>query len=110
MFQPEIVYEESTQGRPASIPFIIVPDGGTMPTVIYIFESRDTGEIESTSTGEQLPVMQWDLHQYADMNFLKTRLDPAAFDNVRAALGLEPVSVAASKGEKITQEVRKNLE
>lgn len=110
MFQPEIVYEESAQGRPANIPFIVVPDDSVMPRVIYIFESRDTGEFETSPEGEQFPVMQWDLHQYADMNFLKTKLDPRDFDKIREALGLEPLKVASAKGEKITQEVRKNLE
>ena len=40
---PEIMYEESEDGSSA-IPFIMVPEGKTMPHLLYIFESRDTGE------------------------------------------------------------------
>ena len=80
-----------------------------MPKILFIFESRETGEIEPGSDGEDLPVVQLDLHQYADMAVLKEKLDRDIFDKVRAALGLEPVASAASKGAKITQNVRKNL-
>ena len=31
------------------------------------------------------------------------------YDTVRAALGLEPISVAARKGQKITKNIRNNL-
>ena len=43
-------------------------------------------------------------------NTLKTNLDPETFDKVRAALGLEPLQVAAQKGKEISQKVRENLE
>jgi len=105
---PEIMYEEEN-GISSKIPFIAVPRDKEMPKLLFIFESRETGEIEPGAEGEDLPVVQLDLHQYADMSILKNRLDLETFDKVRAALGLEPVASAASKGAKITQNVRKNL-
>ena len=105
---PEIMYEEEG-GVSSKIPFISVPQTKEMPKFLFIFESRETGEIEPGAEGEDLPVVQLDLHQYADMSILKNRLDPETFDKVRAALGLEPVASAASKGAKITQNIRKNL-
>ena len=63
---PEIMYEESEEGS-SHIPFIMVPTGQVMPHILYIFESRDTGEQEPGLEGEPVPVFEWDLHQYADM-------------------------------------------
>ena len=51
-----------------------------------------------------------DLHQYADMNFLKTKLDLETYDKVRIALGLEPLNDATQKGLAITQKIRENIE
>ena len=107
-WMPEIMYEEEN-GISSKIPFIAVPSGKKMPKLLFIFESRETGEIEPGSDGEDLPVVQLDLHQYADMVVLKEKLDADTYDRVRAALGLEPVASAASKGAKITQNIRKNL-
>ena len=41
---PEILYEESTEGTSSSLPFIMVPEEEKMPELIYIFESKDTGQ------------------------------------------------------------------
>ena len=59
--------------------------------------------------GEEVPVVQWDLHQYADMFVLKETLPPTIYDMVRQALGLESLAVASIKGQKISQNVRDNL-
>ena len=107
---PEIMYEETTEEGSSQIPFVMVPPGETMPELLYVFESRETGELEPGTTGEEVPVVQWDLHQYADMNILKQRLSPVEYDNVRFSLGLEPVGVAAKKGSQITAKIRRNLE
>ncbi len=109
MWVPEICYEEVEEGMTANIPFIQVPDDKEMPGVIFIFESRETGEFEPGPEGEELPVTELDLHQYANMSHLKNSLDAEVFDQVRLALGLEPLKDAASKGQKITQNVRDNL-
>jgi hypothetical protein len=108
-WHPEIMYEEEA-GISSKIPFIPVPAGEQMPRILFILESRETGETESGPGGEDLPVVEMDLHQYADMTTLKSALSPEIFDQVRIALGLEPVAAAAFKGEKITQTIRKNLE
>ena len=69
---PEIMYEETQDdGLTSHIPFIPVPQDEEMPKLIYVFESRETGEFEPGPNGEDLPVTTMDLHQYADMNTLK---------------------------------------
>ncbi len=106
---PEILYEESEDGT-SSIPFIMVPAEEEMPKLLYIFESRGTENFEPGLEGEEVPIVEWDLHQYADMLILKDNLDSETYDAVRDALGLEPLSVAAEKGAKITSNVMQNLE
>ena len=105
---PEIMYEESEEGS-SHIPFIMVPQDQTMPKLLFIFESRQTGEFEPGTEGEEVPVYEWDLHQYADMQILKDKLDITTYDKVRLALGLEPIAVAYQKGKKIGEKVRTNL-
>jgi len=106
---PEIMYEESDEGLSSHIPFILVPQKEEMPKMIFIFESRDTGKKEPGLEGEEVPVFEWDLHQYADMDILKRNLDSETYDKVRNALGLEPLAIAAEKGSKIGSKVRQNL-
>ena len=110
MWVPEICYEETDEGLTSNIPFINVPTGKIMPGVIFIFESRETGEYEPGPEGEELPVTELDLHQYADMSTLKNNLEPDLYDQVRSALGLEPLQEASAKGQKITDKIRDNLE
>ena len=107
---PEIMYEESEDGISSKIPFVIVPKDEEMPKFLFIFESRDTGELEMGPDGNPIPMLEMDLHQYADMNQLKENLDSNTYDVVREALGLEPLLVAATKGKKITDKIRTNLE
>ena len=107
---PEIMYEESSEiGASSHIPFIPVPDGELMPRILFMFESRETGETEPGPNGEDLPVTEMELHQYANMATLKTNLDAETFDKVRQSLGLDPLKVAVSKGSKITEAVKNNL-
>ena len=103
---PEICYEELDEGRTSKIPFIQVPEGEEMPAMLFVFESRDTGEIEPGPNGEDLPVTELDLHQYADMSVLKEKLTFVEYDNIRFALGLEPLRTAAIKGREITSNIR----
>lgn len=106
---PEIMYEEATEGGSSSIPFVMVPDGEEMPQLLYIFESNMTEDVEPGLEGEEVPIYEWDLHQYADMNVLKDKLDMTTYDKVRQALNLEPISIAVEKGKEITQKIRNNL-
>ena len=106
---PEICYEEGDDGLSSNIPFVQVPTGVDMPNILFIFESRDTGEFEPGLEGEEVPVVLLDLHQYADMNVLRENLDLETYDLVRSSLGLEPMSSAVEKGKKITNSIRNNI-
>ena len=57
-----------------------------------------------------MPIVDLDLHQYADMNKLRDKLHSSDYDKVRQALGLEPLAVAHEKGMKVTDNIRKNIE
>lgn len=108
---PEIMYEDSPDevGITSHIPFIPVPENEMMPRILFVFESRETGEFEPGPEGEELPVTDFELHQYADMAVLKENLPEEIFDQVRSVLGLEPLNVAAQKGKAITEKVRENM-
>jgi hypothetical protein len=103
---PEIFYEEPDGNEITSqIPFIAVPDGEQMPPLLFIFESRETGEFEPDQDGNESPVSEIDLHQYANMTVLKEKLSEGDYDKVRIALDLEPMSQAMAKGLAITKNV-----
>ena len=106
---PEIMYEEAEEGLTSNIPFIQVPQGEFMPGLLFIFESRDTGEFEPGPDGEDLPVTDLELHQFCNMSTLKEKLSTQEYDRVRAVLGLEPLKVATQKGSAITQRVRESI-
>ena len=100
---PEIMYEDDeSTGLSSKIPFIMVPQDKEMPKVIFIFESRQTGEFEPGTDGEPLPIYEMDLHQYADMALLKAGLPGDLYDQVRICLGLEPLQKAVQAGKIIT--------
>lgn len=107
---PEICYEESEEGITSKIPFIPVPVEEKMPLMLFVFESKETGEFEPGLDGEPLPVTELDLHQYADMAVLKERLEPSVYDQVRKALGLEPLASAVQKGAQITNNIKNTLD
>ena len=106
---PEITYEEAEDGVSSHIPFISVPPNEVMPKLLFLFESRHTGEFEPGPSGESLPIVEMDLHQYADMIYLKQGLSPELYDEVRKCLGLEPLQVAVEKGAQISNNIRKNV-
>lgn len=107
---PEIAYEEAEGGITSSIPFISVPQGEDMPKVLFIFESRDTGEIEPGPKGEDIPVVELELHQYVDMAVLKSGLTVEEYDRVRFVLGLDPLVKASAAGRQITDKIRQNID
>jgi len=107
---PEIMYEDSEDGLTSKIPFIQVPKEEVMPQVLFVFECRETGDVEPGQDGEELPVFDMNLHQYADMSKLKEGLSPQEYDKVRSVLGLEPLQSAAKKGSSITQKIRDKFE
>lgn len=104
---PEIFYEEDDEAGLAShIPFIMVPNDEEMPKMLFIFESRETGETEPGAEGEELAVTELTLHQYANTETLKKGLDAETYDQVRAVLGLQPLAQAVEAGQKITDNIR----
>lgn len=107
---PEIEYEEGSGGVTSNIPFISVPQDQEMPRMLFVFESRDTGEVEPGPKGEEIPVVELNLHQYVDMAVLKAGLTSQEYDRVRFVLGLDPMVKAAAEGKKITDNIRKNIE
>jgi hypothetical protein len=84
---PEILYEEES-GLTQQLPFIPVPPEEEMPKMLFIFESRETGEYEPDEFGNESPIVDLDLHQYVNMNLLKSVLDSDALNLVRKNLGL----------------------
>jgi hypothetical protein len=106
---PEFCYEEDENGMTSNLPFIPVPEGEKMPDLVYVFESKNTGIFEPGLQGEEVPVIEMVLHQYANMGILKERMSALEYDNVRFTMGLEPIKNAAIKGAKIIDNVRKNL-
>ena len=107
---PEICYEEDSNGLSSNIPFIQVPKNQEMPKLLFVFESRETGEYEPGEDGNPLPIFDMDLHQYADMSILKRKLNAKEYDKVRDALGLEPLESASDKGKKISQKVKEKVQ
>ncbi len=103
---PEIYYEETEEGITSHIPFISVPPDESMPKVLFMFESRETGEQEVGPDGEPLPIFDLDLHQYGNMNTLRDNLSTELYDTVRRALGLEPLKQATEKGKALTNSIR----
>ena len=106
---PEIMYEEGADGLSGHLPFIMVPKEEEMPKLLFIFESRDTGEFEPGLDGEQVEIREMDLHQYANMKSLKEKLPLALYDQVRICLGLQPLQEAVVAGQKITNNIRENI-
>jgi len=103
---PEIFYEELEPGKASPIPFILVPEDQEMPAMIFIWEHANTGEFEPGPDGEELPIVDAELHQFARMDMLKERLSGKDYDKVRAALGLKPLKEAHHLGTGITERAK----
>jgi len=101
---PEIMYEEDSQ-----IPFIQVPSEQPDPHILFIFVNRETGETEPDDEGNEMPVVEMDLRQFADLKILKENLTESEYDRVRGVLGLLPLKEATSKGKDIMSKVASNL-
>lgn len=106
---PEICYEEDDDGLTSKIPFIEVPLSEKMPSILFIFESQETGEHEPGPTGEPIPIVDLELHQYGNMSVLRDKLPQVTYSTVRRALGLETLSSAVEKGKAITEKIRSNV-
>ena len=108
---PEIMYEDYDEDSiSAGLPFIQVPQDKEMPDILFMFSSQETGEFEPGVEGEPEPIVEMELFQFANMQYLKEDLDADTYDKVRASLGLQPLNVAVEKGMKTSEKIlNKNI-
>ena len=83
---PEIYYEESAEGVSSGFPFIKVPKEKSMPSMLFICESRDITHLEEEELETELV-----MHSYANMLLLKQNLDLKTYNKVRKSLGLSKI-------------------
>ena len=102
---PEICYEESGSGVTSSIPFIDVPPGPLMGGHCKVVTNQSKGNFEPNELGEESPIVELDLFQYANLKILKEKLSPELYDEVRLALGLERLKDAVEKGKNFNKEI-----
>ena len=94
---PEIFYEETNDGLTRGLPFVNIPKDKAMPSALFICEVRDAED----------DMKDLAIHMFANMSVLKQELDSDCYDKVRLALGLEDLTTASEKGQKITDELTK---
>ena len=103
MWIPEIFYEESPEGITGGLPFVKVPEDKSMPSGLFICETRDISNEDSEQNAEVI------VHMFSNMTLLKQNLDEETYDKVRLALGLQPLKTAIEEGEKINKNINQNL-
>ncbi len=110
---PNIYYEENEEGITGGLPFIDVPYGRSMPGCLFICESKDYKDL-SQETKDNLDLEHLEkeivMHSYANMTILRQKLSPELFDEVRIAIGLQPLQIALLEGTKKTMEIQKNID
>jgi hypothetical protein len=101
---PNIYYEEDVEGITKGFPFVEIPQDKDMPNCLFIYgmKTLDT-KIDDEFEKEVC------MYSYANMSVLKDKLSPALFDEVRIALGLQPMQEAVSETNKILENVIQNL-
>jgi len=108
-WMPEIMYEEY-EGITDNIPFIQIPENYEMPDILFMFGSQGTGLFEPDDNGEEQEVVEMELYQYANMQYLKEGLDKETYDKVRQCLQLDPIDTAVESGTILSQEMINNIE
>ena len=106
---PSIEYESDETGEVSDLPFINVPMEQQMPSLLWFWEHRETGEFEIGPKGKELPIVERDLHQYVDMKKLYSFLSPESYDRFRITLGLKPLKQAVTEGQKVTSNIKQNI-
>ena len=106
---PEIVYTQTADGKSSKIPSMNLPKGYDAPSVLFVFSNKETDEKDVNEVGEEVPVVEVELMQYANINLLRDNLPVSTYNEIRQALGLKSLEEALSAGKKITDTVRKNL-
>jgi len=103
---PEIMYEEyDEESISGGLPFIQIPEEKEMPDILFMFGSKETGQFEPDEEGEPQSIVEMELYQFANMQYLKDDLDEETYDKVRVSLGLEPLNTATQKGMKQSQKI-----
>jgi len=102
---PVILYESEEQ----ALPYIEVEEGEEMPDALFIQEYKHTGEYEPDQSGEEAPIVDILMHMYVNMSTLQKKLSPELNDDVRVAIGLQPLAKARVEGQKIMDRVYGNV-
>jgi hypothetical protein len=111
---PEILYEAPSYpgAKTSPIPYIDVPKDKKMPPVLFLFESKETGEFEIGDKGMPEPIIEQIPHRYVDLNFLFERFEkiemPEMKDNIRMMLGMEKEAIAKKLGEEKVSKILDN--
>jgi hypothetical protein len=101
---PVILYETEEE----ALPYIEVEEGDDMPPVLFIQEYKHTGETEPADDGSEQSIVDMHIHMYADMQFLEKKLSADRYDEVRVAMGLQPLKKARQEGQKVLDRVFAN--
>tara|TARA_Y100000287_G_C14077424_1_gene283868 strand:+ start:222 stop:566 length:345 start_codon:yes stop_codon:yes gene_type:complete len=97
---PEIVYEDYEEHNlSGGLPFIQVPPDKEMPDIIFILGSEETGDFEPDIDGEEQPIVEMSVNQYANMKYLQEGLSTEVYDQVRQCLNLLPLEEARTRGK-----------
>ena len=102
---PVILYESEDQ----VLPYIEVGQEDEMPTALFIQEYKHTGEYEPDSNGKERPIVDMLVHMFVNMSTLSEKLPLDLYDQVRVAIGLQPVEKARQDGQKIMDKVISNV-
>ena len=74
-----------------------------MPPVLFLFETKETGEFEVGDKGTPEPIVDQIPHRYVDLNYLFEKFDELGAsemkDQVRLMLGFEKEKIAKELGE-----------
>ena len=100
-----ILYYEDEGDAANPIPYIPVGQHDLWPVVLFVQEYRESGEFEPDSEGNPSPICDMYMHKYIDEAHLKERLTPELYDEVRVAMGLDPINKARAKGQELLSRV-----
>lgn len=106
---PVIMYEESQDGPPNPIPYIITKEKDPMPPLLFIEEVFETGEHEPGAEGNPEPIVEYTMHQYINTKTIEEKLGVKNFDKFRVQMGMKPKEKAVKDGQKLMKKVEEKL-
>tara|TARA_Y100001970_G_scaffold293595_1_gene441465 strand:+ start:8564 stop:8932 length:369 start_codon:yes stop_codon:yes gene_type:complete len=108
---PEICYEDyNEENLTGGLPFIAIPKEKEMPNILFFFGSTDTGEFEPDAEGNEQPIVEMELYQFACMKYLQEGLKPEVYDQVRQCLGLLALEEARKRGKEQSIKIATNVQ